>query len=193
MNTDAARFTQSYLAQLGEIVRALPQEAIAELIGWMAQARAEDRSVFVMGNGGSAATASHFATDVGKSASLGRPRRFRILSLTDNVAWISALGNDLSYDDVFVEQLRNYAQPNDLVIAISVSGNSPNVVKAVEWANAHSCRTVGLTGAPGGRLKGLVDLPIIVPTDHFGRAEDAHLVITHIVGYFFIEDRRPGN
>lgn len=189
MNVDAARFTQSYLAQLEEVIRALPQEAIAEFIEWMAQARAEDRSVFVMGNGGSAATASHFATDVGKSASLGRPKRFRILSLADNVPWITALGNDLSYADVFVEQLCNYAQPDDLVVAISVSGNSPNVVKAVEWAKAHACRTVGLTGAPGGRLKDLVDLPIVVDTDHFGRAEDAHLVITHIVGYFFMEDR----
>jgi D-sedoheptulose 7-phosphate isomerase len=180
-------FTRSYLAQLEDVLRALPREPIAEFIRWMSEARTHQRSVFAIGNGGSAATASHLATDVGKGASLDRPQRFRIVSLTDNVPWITALGNDLEYADIFVEQLRNLAQPEDLLIAISVSGNSPNVVKAVEWAKAHACRTVGLVGAKGGRLKDLADLPIVVPTEHFGRAEDAHLVICHIVSYFFME------
>ena len=184
---DARAFTESYLRQVRQTLENLPLDAVARFIEWVAEARDHDRAIFVAGNGGSATTASHFATDVGKGASLGKERRFRILSLTDNVGWITALGNDLSYEDVFVEQLANYARPGDLVVAISVSGNSPNVVKAVEWAKAHGCRTVGLIGARGGRLRDLVDLPIVVPAEHYGRAEDAHLVITHIVGYFFME------
>ncbi len=185
---DARAFAESYIKQLQQTLGSLPQDAIAQLISWFAEAREQDRRIFVAGNGGSATTASHFATDIGKGASLGRDRRFRILSLTDNVGWITALGNDLAYEDVFVEQLANYAQPGDLVVAISVSGNSPNVVKAAQWAKANGCRTVGLIGGKGGKLLDLVDLPIVVPTEHFGRAEDAHLIITHIVGYFFIEN-----
>ena len=146
MATEIMGFIESYLEQLENVLRSLPKEPIAKLVTWMAEARTRQRTVFVIGNGGSAATAAHFATDVGKGASLGRPQRFRVLSLTDNAPWITALGNDLEYEDIFVEQLKNFAQPEDLVIAISVSGSSPNVVKAVEWAKEHGCRTVGLVG-----------------------------------------------
>ena len=187
MATEIMGFIESYLEQLENVLRSLPKEPIAKLVTWMAEARTRQRTVFVIGNGGSAATAAHFATDVGKGASLGRPQRFRVLSLTDNAPWITALGNDLEYEDIFVEQLKNLAQPEDLVIAISVSGSSPNVVKAMEWAKEHGCRTVGLVGGKGGRLKELADLSIVVPTEHFGRAEDAHLVICHIASYFFME------
>jgi len=190
MGIQPREFAETYLNQLQETIRNLPQDDIAQLISWVSEAREQDRTIFVVGNGGSATTASHFATDMGKGASLGRARRFHILSLTDNAGWITALGNDLSYDDVFVEQLANFAKPGDLVVAISVSGNSPNVVKAIQWAKSHGCRSIGLIGAKGGRLRDLVDLPIVVPTEHFGRAEDAHLIITHIVGYFFIEVER---
>lgn len=184
---DARAFAESYIKQLQQTLGSLPQDAIAQLISWFAEAREQDRRIFVAGNGGSATTASHFATDIGKGASLGRDRRFRILSLTDNVGWMTALGNDLSYEDVFVEQLKNFAEAGDIVVAISVSGNSPNVVKAVEWSASHGCKTVGLLGKDGGRLKDLVDLAIRVPTNHFGRAEDLHLIITHIAGYFVME------
>ena len=108
--------------------------ALAQLIEKFRQAWREDRQIFVFGNGGSAANASHFVTDLGKGASDKLAKRFRCLSLNDNMSWITALGNDYSYDDIFVKQLMNYARPGDLVLTMSVSGNSPNLVKAVEWA-----------------------------------------------------------
>lgn len=189
VDRSARSFTRHYLDQLRTALGELPVDKIATLIGWMKEARDQGRQIFVVGNGGSATTASHFATDIGKGASLDKPTRFRILSLTDNNGWMTALGNDLAYEAIFVEQLKNFARPGDLLVAISVSGNSPNVVKAVEWARQAGCRTVGLVGAKGGRVGELADLAIHAPTDHFGRAEDAHLVVTHIAGYFFIEDR----
>src|SRR6266446_6056722 len=109
-------------------------EGVAELVEKLRVALREDRQIFVFGNGGSAANASHFATDLGKGASDKLGKRFRVLSLNDNVSWMTALGNDYAYEEVFVRQLMNYAKPGDLVLAMSVSGNSPNVIKAVEWA-----------------------------------------------------------
>ena len=104
------------------------------------------------GNGGSAANASHFATDLGKGSSDKLPRRFRVLSLNDNVSWLTALGNDYAYDQIFVRQMANYARPGDLLLTMSVSGNSPNLVKAIEWGNAHQLETIALVGAKRGRL-----------------------------------------
>lgn len=184
----ARSFAHEYIRKLKDVLDELPEEKIATLIEWMDEARNQNKGIFVVGNGGSATTASHFATDIGKGASLDKPARFRILSLTDNNGWMTALGNDLSYEDIFVEQLKNFAEPGDLVVAVSVSGNSPNVVKAVEWAHDRGCRTVGLVGRSGGRIGELADLAIHASTDHFGRAEDAHLVITHIAGYFFMKE-----
>src|SRR5581483_9381143 len=112
----------------------IPVEAVAQLIETFQKAVAEDRQIFVFGNGGSAMNASHFATDLGKGSSDKIGRRFRVISLNDNVSWMTALGNDYAYDQIFVRQLMNYARPGDLVLAMSVSGNSPNVVKALEWA-----------------------------------------------------------
>lgn len=183
----ALDFSVRYFDELAKVVHEMPKDQVARFVSWIVEAREQGKAIFVLGNGGSATTASHFATDMGKGASLDRRVRFRILSLTDNVGWMTALGNDLSYEDVFVEQLKNFAEAGDIVVAISVSGNSPNVVKAVEWSASHGCKTVGLLGKDGGRLKDLVDLAIRVPTNHFGRAEDLHLIITHIAGYFVME------
>src|SRR5213594_375593 len=128
----------------------IPVNAVAQLIETVRHALKQDRQIFVFGNGGSAANASHFATDLGKGSSDKLGKRFRILSLNDNVSWMTALGNDYAYEDVFVRQLMNYAKPGDLVLAMSVSGNSPNVVKAVEWANKNSMRTIALVGGKRG-------------------------------------------
>jgi D-sedoheptulose 7-phosphate isomerase len=147
----------------------------------------EDRQVFAIGNGGSASNASHFATDLGKGASDTLGKRFRILSLTDNVSWITALGNDYSYDEIYSRQLENYARPGDLVIAISVSGNSPNLVKAVEWANQHGLETAALVGAKRGRLAEISKHVLITEDTHYGRVEDVQMHLLHMLCYAFME------
>jgi len=182
-------YIKQYKQKCREVLEKLPDGIIAELITVLKRTRDEDRQIFLCGNGGSAATASHFATDLGKGASLGREKRFRVLSLTDNVPWITALANDTDYSRIFVEQLQNYARPGDLLLAFSGSGNSPNVIAAVEWANQNELVTVGITGRPGGKLGQLAQHPIFAESSHMGFIEDAHFVIQHIVGYYFMESK----
>ena len=176
-----------YLQQQKAALDSIPQAAVARLIDWLRAALAEDRQVFVFGNGGSAANASHFITDLGKGASDKVGKRFRCLSINDNVSWITALGNDYAYEDVFVRQLENYARAGDLVMVMSVSGNSPNVVKAVEWAKRNGVYTVALVGGKRGRLAEIADLPVVIDSHHYGRVEDAHMAICHMVCYAFME------
>lgn len=165
----------------------IPPEGVAQLVEKLGDALKHDRQIFVFGNGGSAANASHFATDLGKGSSDKVGKSFRILSLNDNVSWMTALGNDYSYDDVFVRQLRNYAKSGDLAITMSVSGNSPNLVKAFEWAKQNGLRTVALVGAKRGRLAEIAEQAIIVNDTHYGRVEDAHMGICHMACYAFME------
>lgn len=162
-------------------------EAVEKLIGTLRQALAEDRQIFVFGNGGSAANASHFVTDLGKGASDKLSKRFRCLSLNDNVSWMTALGNDYSYEDVYVRQLMNYARPGDLAMTMSVSGNSPNVVKAIEWAKTNGLHTIALVGAKRGRLAQLAEQVIVINSEHYGRVEDAQMGICHMLCYVFME------
>jgi len=161
--------------------------AVARLIDTVRRAAAEDRQIFVFGNGGSAANASHFATDLGKGASDKQSRRFRVLSLNDNVSWLTALANDYAYEDVFVRQLENYAREGDVVLALSVSGNSPNVVKAVEWARKKGLTTIALVGAKRGALAEAAEQVITIDSGHYGRVEDAQMGICHMVCYAFME------
>jgi D-sedoheptulose 7-phosphate isomerase len=184
-------YIRQYKQKCLEVLEKIPDALVAQLIDVLKGARDEERQVFLCGNGGSAATASHFATDLGKGASLGREKRFRVLSLTDNVPWITAMANDTDYSRIFVEQLQNYARPGDLLLAFSGSGNSPNVIAAVEWANRNRLVTVGITGRPGGKLGQLAQYPIFAESSHMGFIEDAHFVIQHIVGYYFMET--PGS
>src|SRR5260221_178433 len=125
----------------------IPVDGVAQLIEKLRQALKEDRQIFVFGNGGSAANSSHFATDLGKGSSDKVGKRFRVLSLTDNVSWMTAISNDYAYEDAFVGQLQNFGRPGDLALGISVSGNSPNCVKALEWARKSGLHTVALVGA----------------------------------------------
>ena len=122
-----------------------------------------------------------------KGASFGYPKRFRIMALTDSLATITAYSNDVSYECVFVEQLKNFAEPGDVVIAVSGSGNSPNVLRAVEYANSIGCRTIGLSGRDGGALGKLVGLNLHVANPHMGRIEDGHIIILHMISYHFME------
>jgi D-sedoheptulose 7-phosphate isomerase len=180
-------FPEAYLAQLRAALETIDLSKVGQAIEWFREARAEGRSIFVCGNGGSAAAASHFVTDVVKSASYGHPTRFRIMALTDSVSTITAYANDVGYESVFVEPLKNFAEAGDLVMAISGSGNSPNVVRAIEYANSIGCRTLALTGRDGGRLGPLAQLNLQASEQHMGRIEEAHLTICHMIGYYFIE------
>ncbi len=166
---------------------ALPLAQIASLVTLLHDALEKDRQVFVFGNGGSAANASHFATDLGKGSSDKLGRRFRVISLNDNVAWLTALGNDYAYDDIFVRQLENYANPGDIALTMSVSGNSLNCIKALGWAKDHGLRTIALVGAKRGRLAEIAERVLTVESEHYGRVEDGHMGICHMLCYAFME------
>ena len=176
-----------YLTAQKRAVDTLQPAQLAALVETLRDVWRRDAQVFAIGNGGSAANASHFAVDLGKGASDVLPRRFRVLSLTDNLPWITALGNDYSYDEIFSRQLANYARPGDLLIAASVSGNSPNLVKAFQWAKANGVKTVALVGAKRGQLAELGDHVIAVGDTHYGRVEDVHMHILHLICYAFWE------
>ncbi|MFL6543591.1 MAG: SIS domain-containing protein [Candidatus Udaeobacter sp.] len=181
-------FTESYRSQLVNAISSLDLGAVEQAILWLGEARDKNRHVFVCGNGGSAATASHFACDILKGASFEREQRFRILALTDSLPTLTAYSNDVCYECVFEEQLKNFAQKDDVILAISASGNSPNVLRAVEYGNRIGCRTVALTGRDGGKLGGLAQLNIQVRAQHMGRIEDTHLIICHMIAYHFMEN-----
>jgi D-sedoheptulose 7-phosphate isomerase len=177
----------SYIDAQKKTLDSISPDAVESLVHLLKKTLLEDRQLFVFGNGGSAANASHFATDLGKGSSDKIGRRFRVLSLNDNVSWLTAIGNDYSYEDIFLRQLQNYARPGDVAMALSVSGNSPNAVKAIQWSAANGLTTVALVGKGRGRLADLASNVVVVDSDHFGRAEDAQMGICHLVCYAFME------
>jgi D-sedoheptulose 7-phosphate isomerase len=171
----------------------IPVEQVAGLIVKLREALDNDRQIFIFANGGSAANASHFATDLGKGASDKVGRRFRVLSLNDNVSWMTALANDYAYDQVFVRQLQNYGKPGDIAISLSVSGSSPNCVNALEWATANGLYTVAMVGAKRGRMAEVAKEVIVINDTHYGRVEDAQMGICHLLCYAFMEHPEWGN
>ncbi len=184
MNRWITDFVNAQKAALDSI----PVAAVAQLIETFKKAVAEDRQIFVFGNGGSASNASHFATDLGKGSSDKIGRRFRVISLNDNVSWMTAIGNDYAYDEIFVRQLMNYARPGDIVLTLSVSGNSPNVVKALEWSVANGVHTIALVGGKRGRMAEIAHQTIVIDSVHYGRVEDAQMGICHMLCYAFMEN-----
>ena len=184
MNNWIADYIRAQKAALDSI----PVEQVARLIDRLNQAAAEGRQIFSFGNGGSAANSSHFATDLGKGSSDKIGKRFRVLSLNDNVSWMTAIGNDYAYEDVFVRQLQNYARPGDIALGLSVSGSSPNVVKALEWSKANGLHTVALVGGKRGKMAEVAHDVIVVNDTHYGRAEDAEMTICHLLCYAFMEN-----
>jgi len=182
-----ANFPAAYKASLAQAIETIDLSRVQQAIQLLASARDNGRHIFVCGNGGSASTASHFACDIVKGASFNREKRFRIIALTDSLPTLTAYSNDVNYECVFVEQLRNFAEPGDVLIAISGSGNSPNVLRAVEYANSAGCRTVALTGRDGGHLGRLAQLNIQVAHPHMGRIEDCHMMVLHMICYYFMD------
>jgi D-sedoheptulose 7-phosphate isomerase len=183
-------FPKTYKSELLKTIESVDLEKVGEVIEILARARDEGRRIFVCGNGGSASTASHFATDLVKGASYGRTKRFRILALTDSLPTITAYSNDVGYDCVFVEQMKNFAEPGDVLIAISGSGNSPNVLRVMEYGNSIGCQTIAFTGRGGGHLGPLAQLEVRVGDSHMGRIEDLHVIVMHMVVYRFMEEER---
>jgi D-sedoheptulose 7-phosphate isomerase len=184
----------AYLDRLRAAIDSLSEESLGALGEMLFRAYRDGKQVFTLGNGGSASTASHMAADLAKNTIGAHMRRFRVLSLNDNMAMLTALANDLGYDAVFREQLKNLIRAGDLLVVMSASGNSPNVINAIEHARRESAEVVAILGFEGGRARDLADLAIVVPSDHYGVIEDMHLIINHITVDFFkarLAEERP--
>jgi len=180
-------FPAEYREKLLATLSTIDAGRVAQAIEWMRETRDAHGALFVAGNGGSAATAAHFVCDMVKGASMGKNGRFRIVALGQNLPTLTAYANDLSYADALAEELKNFAVPGDLYMAISGSGSSPNVVRAMECAHSLGCRTLALTGRNGGKLAEVAHLTIHVPEPHMGRIEDAHHIICHMICYSFMD------
>jgi len=177
-------YVRSYVEDLNWTLEEVDRGMLRQIVELFQQARDAGRQILVVGNGGSASTASHLACDLGKgTVDFSNPdfKRFRVLSLADNTALITAIGNDLSYEDVFVEQLRMVLRAGDVVVFISASGNSPNLVRAAEYARASGATTIGLLGFGGGKLRGMVDHPLVVSSRNYGISEDFHASVQHVL------------
>lgn len=178
---DLTEFTKKYFTGLTDILSTIPYEDVEKMVKVIMSAGENGNTIFFCGNGGSASLASHLAADIGKNTVNDKKFRFKTMSLTDNISWLTALGNDLSYEDVFVEQLKNFAQNGDVLFVVSASGNSQNILKAIRWANANGLKTVGLLGFQGGEAKNLLDLNVLVPINHYGYVEGVHSEIHHCI------------
>ena len=177
----------NYIAAEKAALDSIPIEKVESIILKLKKTHAEGRQIFLFGNGGSASNASHFATDLGKGSSDVLGKRFKVLSLNDNVSWMTAIGNDYSYEDVYLRQLENYGQAGDIALTMSVSGSSPNLVKAFEWANANGLHTIALVGGKQGKLAALANETLVIDDTHYGRAEDCQMGIAHMLCYAFME------
>ena len=177
----------AYLTELEQVIHRLSRDEVRAVAGALLDNWRARKQLFIIGNGGSAATASHMMNDLNKFTRVEGKPRFRCLALTDNVPWLTAVGNDQSYADIFVEQLMNLLQPGDTVLALSASGNSPNIVKAVEYARANGARVIGFTGRPGGKLAQLADLKVVIPSDRIGQQEDGHMILNHVLSLALLE------
>ena len=191
--SDPVEFARGYLEYLQAVLRRIDPAEIGRFIRTLLDARERSAAIFFIGNGGSAATASHFANDL----SIGTneyDKPFRAFSLTDNVPILTAIGNDFGYEEIFVRQLRALGKSGDVLIGISASGNSPNLLKAFEYASSIGISTVAITAFDGGKMKALASQGIHVPTDfkEYGPAEDAHLVLDHLVSAYLMRYVRRG-
>jgi D-sedoheptulose 7-phosphate isomerase len=185
---DPGAYADAYLDYLASCFSELDRKALARFVELLLAARESGHAIFFIGNGGSAATASHFANDISIGTRTGDEKPFRAISLTDNVAVMTALANDEGYDRMFVDQLKVQMRDGDALVAISASGNSPNVIAAVEYAKSRGATVVGLTGFDGGKLKALSDIELHVPTakGEYGPVEDIHMIFDHLVGSYLM-------
>ena len=178
---EAQASIDTYFSDLQEMVRAISQAHLQEILALLEETYRQGRRIFIMGNGGSAATASHFALDLAKNTIMPGAPRVKAISLTDHVPLITAWSNDTAYEHIFAEQLANMIEPGDLVIGISASGNSLNVINALKVAKKSRAATIGLLGAKGGQIKQMVDAYVLAPGQNIEQEEDAHLILAHII------------
>lgn len=178
-------FAKLYIEGIKGCLNEICLEKVKKVTEVIFQAYLDNKQVFIMGNGGSASTASHFACDLGKGTIVEGRKRFRVLSLNDNMPLITALSNDFGYEEVFKEQLVNLINPGDLVIAITGSGNSTNVIKAIEYAKLKQAITIGFIGFGGGKLKDIVDYEMTISNRNYGQVEDVHVILQHMICQYF--------
>ncbi len=174
-------FAANYLSGIKSLLEIFDIHSFQRIVDAILEAYDTEKRIFVMGNGGSGATASHFTCDINKGCCLDLNKKFKMICLNDSLPTLLALANDVSYDAVFVEQMKNFYLPGDLVIGISGSGNSPNVLRAIEYARAHQGTTIGLSGFSGGQLASLVDIAWVAPVDDMQKIEDMHMIVVHMV------------
>ncbi|MFH0769210.1 MAG: SIS domain-containing protein [Chloroflexota bacterium] len=172
---------REYMEQVRATLLELPVDKIERMVDILQKARVVGKRVYIFGNGGSAATASHFASDLNKGAICPGQPRFKAIALTDNVPLVSAWANDSAYEDIFVQQLENHVEPGDVVIGISGSGKSMNVINALKLANSKKATTVALTGFDGGNIKDIAQFCLIVPNNSMEQVEDIHLLLEHVI------------
>ncbi len=184
---------KNYFNNLKDTLDLLNLEDIQKFIEKILEARERGNNIFIFGNGGSAATATHIAGDFLKGVSYGLDKRFKFISLNDNISAITAISNDLSYEEIFYESLKTYLQKGDIVIGISGSGNSVNVIKAIELAKGNGNFTIGFCGFKGGKLKEIVDLPIHVPINDMEITEDIHIIIFHAIKQILNKELKGDN
>lgn len=189
MKQQDEKWLKNYLQDHAKVLRKIPIKTIARIGKHLEQAAENRRTIFVFGNGGSASNTSHFATDLSKGASDATGKKFRVISLNDHVSLLTAIGNDYAYDDIFVRPLSNLARPGDLALTMSVSGNSPNVVKAITWAKKNGLVTIAFVGGKGGALASLSDITVKTDSLHYGRVEDCQMVMAHMICYAIMEQR----
>jgi D-sedoheptulose 7-phosphate isomerase len=182
-------FGRRYLERLQNLLQELDFEALDAVVQALERARKEGYTVYIMGNGGSASTATHMAQDLAFGTRMRSGPRIRAISLTDNAAYLSACANDIGYENVFEQQLRNLMQPGDVVLAISASGNSPNVVKAVDYANEHGGETIAFVGFDGGRLKQRCKYVVHAASEsgEYGPVEDVHMILDHLITAYLVD------
>ena len=175
------QLVNNYIAELKDTLDNLDRGEVVQFADILEKARLQSNKVFIFGNGGSGSTATHFACDINKGASMGQDKRHRIIALTDNIPTMLAYSNDMSYDDVFVEQLKNFIEPGDVVIGISGSGNSKNIIKAIEYANQLENTTIGITGFEGGKLKQISTYSVNANRNDMQISEDVHMILVHLM------------
>lgn len=172
---------KQYLSELKEVLDDFNLEQFEKIVNLILNAYENEKQIFTMGNGGSASTASHFACDLNKGCCTNLEKKIKMICLNDNTPTLLAFANDVSYDVVFVEQLKNFFNPGDLVIGISGSGNSENVIKAIHHAKQNNGKTIGFSGFSGGKLAQMVDVPFVVKVDDIQKVEDIHMILVHMI------------
>ena len=190
---DFRKFAATYLEELKTVLDGFETDRFTELVEALLAAHEHGQNIFIMGNGGSGSTASHFVCDLNKGCCLDLEQKFKVMCLNDNLPSLLAYANDISYESVFVEQLKNFFEKGDLVIGISGSGNSENVLQAIRYAGAHGGKTAGISGYAGGKLADLVDIPFVARVDDMQKVEDVHMIVVHMIMQAVYAKLHPDN